>query len=103
VHLVDQDFVSAEFLRVFQEVIRYYIVSNSLDPRPSAAPRCDVKERFTGLIMDGPSQHSLLIKHLKPVLCQLNANQMFGLVPYQQLTAGVFIKSTLCDKVAALT
>jgi len=54
------------------------------------------------LITDGPGQHSLLVKHLKPVLHQLIANQMFRLVPYQQFAGVVFIESTLCAKVAAL-
>jgi len=86
VYLVDQNFVPSEFLREFQEVIRY-LVSCGPDVRPKAAPRYEVKERFTGLIMDGPGQHLLLVKHLKPVLRQLIANQMFGLAPYQKLTA----------------
>jgi len=95
VHLVDQHFVPAAFLCEFQDVIRN-MVSPSEDPRPTPAQRFEVKECFTGLITDGAGQQALLVKHLKPVLRQLIANQMFGLQTYQLLAAGVFIESTLC-------
>jgi len=78
------------------------MVAHGPDPRLTAASRYEVKERFTGMITDGPGQHALLVKHLKNVLRLLIANQMFGLVPYQQLATGVFIKSTLCAEVAIL-
>jgi len=64
--------------------------------------RFEVKERFTDLITDGASQQALLVKHLEPVLCQLIANQMFGLQTYQMLAVGVFIESMLCREVASL-
>ena len=72
------------------------------DPRPTPAQHFEVKERFTGLITDRASQQALLVKHLKPVLRQLIANQMFGLQTFQLLAAGVFIESTLCSEVASL-
>jgi len=93
--LVDQHFVPAAFLCEFQDVI-YNMVSPREDPRPTPAQRFEVKEHFTGLITDGAGQQALLVKHLKPVLRQLIANQMFGLQTYQLLAAGVFIESTLC-------
>jgi len=101
VHLVDQHFVPVAFLREFQDVIRN-MVARSEDPRPTPAQRFEVKERFTGLITDEASQQALLLKHLKAVLRQLIANQMFGLQTYQLLTVGVFIESTLCCEMASL-
>jgi len=101
VHLVDQHFVPAEFLLDFQDVF-CNMLARGQDPRPTRAPRYEVKERFTGLITDGSDQQVLLVKHLKPVLRQLIANQMFGLLTYQQLAAGIFIESTLCAEVASV-
>ena len=101
VTVVDQHFVPAAFLIEFQGVIRN-MVALGADPRPTPAQHFEVKERFTGLITDGAGQQALLVEHLKPVLRQLIANQMFGLQTYQLLAAGVFIESTLCSEVASL-
>jgi len=70
--------VLAAFLRELQDVI-CNMVARGEDPRPTPAQRFEVKERFTGLITDVAGQQALLVKHLKPVLHQLIANQMFGL------------------------
>jgi len=99
--LVDQHFVPAEFLLELQDVI-CNMVARGPDPRPTVSPRYEVKDCFTGLITDGSGRQALLVKHLKPILHQLIANQMFGLVPYQKLATGVFIESTLCAEVASL-
>jgi len=85
----------------FQGVIRN-MVARGQDPRPTLTQRHEVKERFTGLITDGSGQQALLVKHLKPILRQLIANQMFGLQTHQLLAVGVFIESTLCSEVVSL-
>jgi len=99
--LVDQHFVLTAFLREFQDVIRN-MVTRGEDPRPTPAHHSEVKERFTDLITDGAGQQALLLKHLKPVLRQLIANQMFGLQTYQLFAVDVFIESTLCCEVVSL-
>jgi len=78
------------------------MVSQRPNPRPTVVLGCEFKERFTGLITDGTSQHALLFTHIKPILRQLIACQTYGLESYQMLASGVSIKSTLCAEVAAL-
>ena len=101
VHLINDAFVPTDFLLEFQQVI-LHMVSQRPDPRPTAVLGCEFKERFTGLITDGTSQHALLFTHIKPILRQLIACQTYGLESYQMLASGVSIKSTLCAEVAAL-
>jgi len=43
------------------------MVSHGPDPRRTPAPRYQLKERFVGLITDGPGKHALLVENLKPV------------------------------------
>jgi len=70
--------VPADFLLELQNVISH-MVSQGPDPRPTAAPRYEFKERFTSLITNRAGQYELLAQHLKPVLRQLIASQMYGL------------------------
>jgi len=99
--LVDQHFVPVAFLLELQDVIRN-MVAPSQDSRPTSAQRFEFKESFTGLITDGSGQQVLLIKHLKPVLRQLIANQMFELQTFQLLAVGVFIETTLRGSLSLL-
>jgi len=99
--LIDIAFVPADFLLELQNVISH-MVSQGPDPCPTAAPPNEFKERFTCLIMNRAGQHALLIQHLKPVLRQLIASQMYWLEACWMLAVGVFIESTLCAEVAAL-
>ena len=101
VHLINDAFMQTDFLLEFQHVI-LHMVSHRPDPRPTAVPGYEFKERFTGLITDGTSQHAILVTHIKHILRQLIACQRYGLESYQTLASDVSIKSTLCAEVAAL-